>query len=119
VVVGTIFGIDVECNRVASADRIEPDAALEARAGRLAEQAEHLDLLHEVVVSHVTHDDDQQIRLRETACVPLHEVRRRERGDGLRSAARFRGEGMSGEYDAVADLFQIGVGIVIPLTSGA
>ena len=42
VVVGAVLGVDVEGHRMAGADGIEPDAALEAGAGAPAKLALHL-----------------------------------------------------------------------------
>ena len=49
VVVGAVFGVDVEGDRMAGADGVEPDAALEAGAGAPAEFALHLMLGDEIV----------------------------------------------------------------------
>ena len=42
VIFGAVFGVDIERHRVTSADRIEPDAALKARAGAASQFALHL-----------------------------------------------------------------------------
>ena len=47
-VVGAAFGIDVEGHRMARADRVKADAALEAGAGAAAELALHLVLGDEI-----------------------------------------------------------------------
>jgi len=48
VIIGAVLGIDVEGHRMAGADGIEPDAALEARAGALAQLALHFMLVDEI-----------------------------------------------------------------------
>ena len=49
VIIGAVFGVDVEGHRMAGADGVKPDAALEAGAGAPAELALHLVLGDEIV----------------------------------------------------------------------